>query len=236
MLSLRNLYDASPLGTAAAFVSGVLNGTFFGMGALYAQGVGFSDTGVAAFMAATILGGAVFQWPVGHYSDRHDRRVVLFWVCTGASALAGLSLFLLSLPHWALTAMGLFYGGLVFTIYGLGVAHVNDVIDSSRLLEFTGGLLLVHGAGAALGPTVGGVVMDVFGAASLMPFFGLVLAALALYTLKRMRVAPPVPEAVKAEYVVMGSGSQAVLQIDPRTAPDPGVPADARDELEPPGS
>ncbi|TNF61566.1 MAG: MFS transporter [Burkholderiales bacterium] len=217
VLSLRNLYDASPLGTAAAFVSGVLNGTFFGMGALYAQGVGFSDTGVAAFMAATILGGAVFQWPVGHYSDRHDRRIVLFWVCTGAAALAFLSLLLLPFPHWALTGLGLFYGGLVFTIYGLGVAHVNDVIDSSRLLEFTGGLLLVHGVGAALGPTVGGVVMDVFGAASLLPSFGVVLAGLALYTLKRMRVAPPVPDEAKAEYVVMGGGSQAVLQMDPRT-------------------
>ncbi|HMN93312.1 MAG TPA: MFS transporter [Hydrogenophaga sp.] len=220
VLSLRKLYEASPLGTAAAFVSGVLNGTFFGMGALYAQGVGFSDTGVAAFMAATILGGAVFQWPVGHYSDRHDRRLVLFWVCTAASVLAGLSLLLLTLPHGALTLLGLFYGGLVFTIYGLGVAHVNDVIDSSRLLEFTGGLLLVHGAGAALGPTVGGVVMDQFGAASLMPFFGFVLAALALYTIKRMRVAPPVPEEAKAEYVVMGGGSQAVLQMDPRTSPE----------------
>jgi MFS family permease len=223
-LSLRSLYEASPLGTAAAFASGLLNGTFFGMGALYAQGIGLSDTGVAAFMAATILGGAVFQWPVGHYSDRHDRRLVLFWVCTGAAALAGLSLLMLSMPHWVLIGLGLFYGGLVFTVYGLGVAHVNDVIDSNRLLEFTGGLLLVHGAGAALGPTLGGVVMDHFGAASLMPSFAIVLAVLAVYVLKRMRAAPPVAEEAKADYVVMGGGSQAVLQMDPRTPvePEPG--------------
>jgi len=233
VLSLRNLYDASPLGTATAFASGLLNGTFFGMGALYAQGVGFSDTGVAAFMAATILGGAIFQWPVGHYSDRHDRRVVLFWVCAAAAALASLSLFLLSLPHWALMTLGLFYGGLVFTIYGLGVAHVNDVIDSSRLLEFTGGLLLVHGAGAAVGPTLGGVVMDTFGAASLMPFFGIVLALLALYTLKRMKAAPPVPDDAKADYVVMGGGSQAVLQMDPRTTVEQDVSENAGVKSEP---
>ncbi|MEZ5643681.1 MAG: MFS transporter [Burkholderiaceae bacterium] len=224
VLSLRNLYDASPLGTATAFASGLLNGTFFGMGALYAQGLGFSDTGVAAFMAATILGGAIFQWPVGHFSDRHDRRIVLFWVCTAAAALAALSLLLLTLPHWVLTLLGLVYGGLVFTVYGLGVTHVNDVIDSSRLLEFTGGLLLVHGAGAALGPTVGGVVMDVLGAASLMPFFGIVLALLAIYTLKRMRYAPPVPDEAKADYVVMGGGSQAVLQMDPRSTADTEAP------------
>ena len=108
-------------------------------------------------------------------------------------------MFVLSLPHWVLIALGLFYGGLVFTVYGLGVAHVNDVIDSTRLLEFTGGLLLVHGAGAALGPTLGGMVMDQFGAASLMPAFAIVLVVLALYVLKRMRAAPPVADDAKAD-------------------------------------
>ena len=79
-LSLRDLYQTSPLGVAGALGSGLINGAFYGMGAVFAQGVGFSEAGVAAFMAATILGGAIFQWPVGHYSDRHDRRHVLLWV------------------------------------------------------------------------------------------------------------------------------------------------------------
>ena len=215
--SLRNLYMASPLGVAVAFVSGLLNGTFFGMGALYAQGLGFTDSGVAAFMAATILGGAIFQWPVGHYSDSHDRRAVLFWVCVGAAVLGALAFALAQLSQGFLIGIGLLYGGLVFTLYGLGVAHVNDMIDSSRLLEFTGGLLLVHGAGAAVGPILGGGMMDVFGTNSLMLYFAAVLLLLALYTLKRMRAAPPVPDEAKADYVVMGSGSQAVLQMDPRS-------------------
>lgn len=216
VLSLRNLYNASPLGVAAAVGSGLLNGAFFGMGASFAQGVGLSDTGVASFMAATILGGAVFQWPVGHLSDRYDRRRVLVWVCLASAALAVLAWLLTRTMPDALIAIGLLYGGMVFTIYGLGVAHVNDLIDSSRLLEFTGGLLLMHGAGAALGPTLAGVLMDSLGPTSLMLFFAAVLLALAAYTAKRMRVAPPVPAADKADYVVMGSGSQAVLHMDPR--------------------
>jgi predicted MFS family arabinose efflux permease len=113
----------------------------------------------------------------------------------------------------------------VFTVYGLGVAHVNDVIDSSRLLEFTSGLLLVHGVGAAVGPVLAGGVMDQFGASSLMVFFAVVLVSLALYTIKRMGAAPPVPEAAKADYVVMGSGSQAVLQMDPRDTSEGSPPA-----------
>ncbi|MBA4263824.1 MAG: MFS transporter [Comamonadaceae bacterium] len=223
--SLRTLYLASPLGVAVAFASGLLNGTFYSMGALYAVGVGLSDAGVAAFMAATILGGAIFQWPVGHYSDSHDRRSVLLWVCLGAAALAGLAFVLPALNVGWLVGVGLLYGGLVFTVYGLGVAHVNDVIDSSRLLEFTSGLLLVHGVGAAVGPVLAGGVMDQFGASSLMLFFAVVLVLLALYTVKRMGAAPPVPEEAKADYVVMGSGSQAVLQMDPRDTSEGAPPA-----------
>ncbi|PKO67945.1 MAG: MFS transporter [Betaproteobacteria bacterium HGW-Betaproteobacteria-16] len=224
--SLRTLYLASPLGVAVAFASGLLNGTFYSMGALYAVGVGLSDAGVAAFMAATILGGAIFQWPVGHYSDSHDRRSVLLWVCLGAAALAAVAFVLPALNVGWLVGVGLLYGGLVFTVYGLGVAHVNDVIDSSRLLEFTSGLLLVHGVGAAVGPVLAGGVMDQFGANSLMVFFAVVLVLLALYTIKRMGAAPPVPEAAKADYVVMGSGSQAVLQMDPRDTSEVSPPAE----------
>jgi len=224
--SLRTLYLASPLGVAVAFASGLLNGTFYSMGALYAVGVGLTDAGVAAFMAATILGGAIFQWPVGHYSDSHDRRGVLLWVCLGAAALAGVAFVLPALNVGWLVGVGLLYGGLVFTVYGLGVAHVNDVIDSSRLLEFTSGLLLVHGVGAAVGPVLAGGVMDQFGASSMMLFFAVVLVLLALYTVKRMGAAPPVPEEAKADYVVMGSGSQAVLQMDPRDTSE-GPPPEA---------
>ncbi len=224
-LSLRNLYDASPLGVASVFASGVLSGAFFGMGAAFAQGVGLDDSGVASFMAATILGGALFQWPVGHYSDTHDRRVVLAWVSTVAAGLAVAAYFASGLWPSSLVLLGLGYGGMIFAIYGLAVAHVNDVIDSTRLLEFTGGLLLVHGAGSALGPTLAGVMMDGLGAASLMLFFAAVLVALVLYTLKRIRVAAPIPTEDKADFVLMGSGSQAVLQMDPRALtpnePDP---------------
>jgi MFS family permease len=218
-LSLRNLYDASPLGVASVFASGILSGAFFGMGASYAQGVGLDDSNVASFMAATILGGALFQWPVGHYSDTHDRRVVLAWVSTVAAALAVAAYFAPQVWPVSLMWIGLAYGGMIFAIYGLAVAHVNDVIDSSRLLEFTGGLLLVHGAGSALGPTLAGLMMDSLGAASLMLFFAAVLVALALFTLKRMRAAAPIPTEDKAEFVLMGGGSQAVLQMDPRALP-----------------
>ena len=219
--SLRSLYDASPLGMAAAVASGLITGAFYGMSTVFGKSAGFSDAGVASFMAAAILGGAIFQWPVGIFSDRHDRRVVLLWVCVLGAGVTTLGFVLAQYSVNALLPLALVFGGLIFSMYGLGVAHVNDVIDSSRPVEFTGGLLL-HGVGAAIGPVLAGVVMDSVGPSSLMLFYAAVMGAMALFTARRLKFFPPVPADQKVDFVAMGGGSQTVLQMDPRTTPEEG--------------
>ena len=218
--SLRSLYAASPMGMAGALISGLMTGAFFGMSAAFGTALGFTDAGVASFMAAAIVGGALFQWPVGNFSDRHDRRIVLLWVCVVGAAVSGLCFFLARYvpdPATALVGLAVVFGGLIFSLYGLSVAHVNDVIDSSRLVEVTGGLLLLHGVGAAIGPVVAGALMDLTGAPSLMLFYAVAMAAMALYAFLRLKAAAPVAAQHKADFVVMGgSSSQAVLQMDPR--------------------
>ncbi|MBP8135789.1 MAG: MFS transporter, partial [Rhodoferax sp.] len=179
-LGLIELFAISPIGVIGAVGSGLLNGALFSLGHVFAQGVGFSEAGIATFMAATILGGAVFQWPVGHLSDRHDRRRVLFLVCCASAAVAIAGFFLAREYEGMLIGMGVIYGGLSFTIYGLSVAHVNDLIDPSRVLEVTGGLLLLYGIGATVGPTLGGGVMDLMGPEALMLYLAGVLVLLVL--------------------------------------------------------
>ncbi|HYC46532.1 MAG TPA: MFS transporter [Burkholderiales bacterium] len=217
-VGLKNLYETSPLGVVGATASGLLNGAFFGMGAVFAQRVGLSDAGIAAFMGATIIGGAALQWPIGHLSDRRDRRLVMFWVCTAAAALAAGAMLVAHRSEIALIAIGFFYGGFVFTIYGLAVAHVNDLIDPSRLLETTGGLLLMYGLGAALGPTIAGIVMGALGPGSFLVYSALLLCTTALFAAHRLRSAPRALEE-RSAFVPMAGSSQAVLQLDPRAEP-----------------
>lgn len=214
-LSLPTLYRISPLGMAGTFTAGLLTGALLGMGAVFVQRLGHTDVIVAAFMASAILGGALFQWPIGHWSDRFDRRRVLLWVCVSGAGVATMSFVLLRFVPAALVPTGAVLGGLLFSIYGLSVAHVNDLIDPSRVLEVTGGLLLVNGIGAALGPTVAGIVMKGLGPGSLLIYLAVAMAALALYTLHRMRFAPPVPAAMKGDFVPMGTASQVALPVPP---------------------
>jgi MFS family permease len=222
-MSIARLYRISPLGVSAALASGLLNSAFFGMGAVFAQRIGLTEASVAAFMSATIFGGALLQWPVGHASDRNDRRRVLALVCALAAALAvGAHALAFVSTAW-LIACGFLYGGLVFTIYGLSVALVNDRISQDEVLEAASSLLLVHGIGAALGPAIAGVFMDLFGPGSLLLYFALVLAVAAGFALWRIRAGAPLPLEQQHEYVTMVGSSPVVMELDPRT-PDPETP------------
>ncbi|MGQ0525695.1 MAG: MFS transporter [Betaproteobacteria bacterium] len=216
-MSLGRLYRISPFGFAAALASGLLNSALFGMGAVFGQRMGLSEGGVAAFMGATIFGGALLQWPIGHASDRYDRRRVLAVVCAAAAILAlGLRALSDVSTGW-LIACAFLYGGLVFTIYGLSVALVNDRIGRDEVLEVASSLLLVHGIGAAAGPALAGSFMDLFGPGSLLLYFAFVLAAVAAFAVWRLHAAPAVPIEQQQVYVAMASSSPVVLEMDPRS-------------------
>lgn len=216
-MSVRRLYAISPLGTAAALGSGLLNSAFFGMGAVFGQRIGLTEMGVAAFMGVTIFGGALLQWPVGHASDNYDRRRVLTIVCAVAAGLAVLAHALKSVSVTALIVCAFFYGGLVFAIYGLSVALINDRIAQEDVLEAASTLLLVHGIGAVLGPLAAGLLMDAYGPGGLLVYFTLVLAAMALFAVWRLRIGTPLPVEQQAAYVTVPTSSPVALEMDPRT-------------------
>src|SRR5690606_36038621 len=106
-----------------------------------------------------------------------------------------------------------------------------------RLLETTGGLLLLYGIGAAIGPTAAGAIMDALGPGSLLIYFAILLAMTAAFAARRIHVAPARRPEEQSDYVSMTGSSQAVLQLDPRLPTDGEVaPAQssARAQEEPP--
>lgn len=223
-LEISQLFRISPLGSLGCLVAGLVNGAFWGMGALLAQQLGYSRLGIALFMSAIITGGAMLQWPVGWLSDRMDRRRVLASVCF-SGLLAGVALYLIPktmLPYLALLLF--FYGGTLFTVYSLSVAHTNDLIAPSQVLETSRGLLLLYGVGAAVGPALAGISMQIFGPSALLLYTSLFHLLLGLFSLRMMLVREPVPEEEKSSFLPMIRTSQSVLEMHPA--------ADAQPELE----
>lgn len=210
-LGLRFLYRNSPAAVAGALASGLVVGAFWGLAPVFAQQVGLGTAGVAAFMSATILGGAALQWPIGHLSDRGDRRRVLAWVGLAAAVCALATTAIVDAGTGWLLAATFLFGGLAFSVYPVSVAHLNDHLQPDQVLEGASGLLLVHGVGAAVGPAAGGLLIGVYGPLSLLFLYAAVLGLLAAFELLRIGRAPPVAEAEQVPFTPMVRTSPEAL-------------------------
>jgi MFS family permease len=177
-VSWRRLYRASPTAIIGAFGSGIAMSAFWGMGPVMAQRLGYDAAGIAAIMTATLLVGAAIQWPIGAWSDRQDRRVVLAAVMGAASALALIAAILSGAGLWPLMVTMFVFGGLAFTVYPISIALANDFLQPEETLQGASTMLFIHGIGAALGPTLAGLLMDLTGPRGLLLHFGAIYAAL----------------------------------------------------------
>ncbi|HET8882709.1 MAG TPA: MFS transporter [Solimonas sp.] len=214
-LGLHALYRKAPTGIAGAFVGGLALGAFWGLGAASAQRFGFDETGTAHFMSITIIGGALLQWPIGRWSDgSRDRRRVLFAITAGAAGAALLGALSGAAWHALLFALLFVFGGLAFAIYPICIALTNDRLTREEIQQSASSLLLLNGAGAALGPALAGVLMSHLGPRALFVYFSIVLGALALYTLWRLGNSSEAPAATAFQAMVRTTPEAAHMLED----------------------
>lgn len=222
-LDLRRLGRVSPIAVVACFGVGLANGAFGTLAPVYAQNIGLSVGAVALLVAGAIVGGALMQTPVGWLSDRMDRRWLLIGVAlTGATLSLGLFLMDLREPA-ALILVVAMLGGAMNTLYPLAVAHANDRAEPGEFVAVAGGLLLVFGAGATLGPAMAGPLMQIGEPQWLFLFLAGVYLPMALHAFWRTRIAPPVAE-VSYGHVALEpvySVTQETMHLDPRAEDEP---------------
>jgi len=197
----RDLYRDSPIGVVAVSISGMISAIVFSMGPVYARLSGLSTSGIATFMAVSILAGVLLQYPVGRLSDRMDRRTVIAAVC-GLATLAALGAALLgATSHLLLLALAAAFSGFALTLYSLAVSHVNDKLEPAQMVAASGALLLMNGAAAAIGPTLAGSLIAGFGAQAYFATLASLTGALTLYDLWRKYRKQPVPLAQKGPFI-----------------------------------
>jgi len=107
-------------------------------------------------------------------------------------------------------------GGLMFQIYSLSVAYMNDRVNNEDMLEATRAILLVYGAGALLGPIVAGGFMTIFGPTWLFYYISIILVGFFIYANIRVHVTDAVPQEDRTTFVPITRTSKAVLEMDPR--------------------
>ncbi len=215
-LSLATVYRLAPVGAAGAVFSGLISGSFWSLGPVFARGFGWDDGEVALFIVTTVAGGAIMQWPLGWLSDRYDRRSVLLAVSVGLVASVGGIGVVPAQSIGTLLGFAFLFGGFSFTLYSLAVAQTHDRFQSKDALEATKSLLLMHGIGAAAGPLLTGAVMTVAerGFAIALATLG---ATLAVFTAARLLLDAPVPLEDKSHFALVEQTSVVAMELDPRT-------------------
>ena len=215
------LMRAAPLGTVGALFAGLVNGSFWGMTPVFGQRLALGLDQIALLMSATILGGALLQWPIGHLSDRFDRRNILIIISFATAMVAAISGFIVFKEIPGLMLSAFIYGGLMFSLYGISVAHTYDHIEAGQALEATRGLILIYGLGAFSGPLLAGVAMDGLGPIGLPVVSATTAALLALFGLYRVtrRASPPLEE--QTEFVPMVRTSPVAMEMHPDVDMEP---------------
>jgi MFS family permease len=188
----RDLYRNSPLGVVAVAISGFVSAIMFSMGPVYARLSGLDTSGVASFMAVTILAGCATQYPVGRLSDRMDRRTVMALMCSLSTLAAAGILFFGYMSHALFLTLAAMFTGFSLTLYSLAVSHVNDKLEPSEMVAASSSLLLLNGAGAAVGPVLAGSLIGRFGPEAYYMTLGSLTGALTVFDLwRKMRQQPP---------------------------------------------
>lgn len=218
-LKFRELYRISPLGVVGVFGTGLVNGSFYGLGPIFARDIGLDDMGVSSFMGVTIIAGLAMQWPVGRLSDIYDRRTVLMAVFFGVAIVCvAMSAALRLQPEWTLLVAAL-YGGLSFTTYSLAVAHACDFLPPRDLIKASGGFVFTYGIGAVLGPLIASPMMSAIGPDGLFIYSAAVNVALGCFAVYRMFKRAPVPKEQQREFVSLPQTTSVVKALDPRAVP-----------------
>lgn len=179
-VDIRLFLRRIPQSLVTILMSGMINGAFYGLAAIYASRQGLNTVEVGQFMAVVIGAGLVAQLPLGWLSDRLPRASLIRAVAL-LLTLSFLPLGFYHSPSFAvLLLIGAGIGLLQFCLYPLGVALANDNVEAELRVSLAGLLLVAYGIGACIGPLLAGALMEQFGAWSLFYFFAACAASLAL--------------------------------------------------------
>ncbi|SDL93096.1 Predicted arabinose efflux permease, MFS family [Modicisalibacter muralis] len=185
----------TPTAVVGCFGSGLLVAAIYTLLPLYLQRSGLEVDRIGQMMAVVVLGGMLLQYPIGRWSDRHDRQLVLILI---GVACAAISLAVLWLPTgpWVLAALLFLLGGGVFALYPVAVSHAADRAPAGALVRMSQGLLLISSIGSTLSPPLITPAMSVLGDAGLFWALATLGAILVMFfTWRRSQRPAPIPVA-----------------------------------------
>jgi len=200
-MKIKQLYKISPFGTFSMLFTGLIHSAIFGYGAVYAASLNFTIFEISLFLFLITIAGALFQFPIGYFSDMRDRRIILIG-CTFLSAIfcmLAISASGASLENMYLaSSIGMdkimflifvtIYAGFALPMFTLNLAYVNDRIDKERFVAAGAGLQIIFGIGAMGGPILCSLSMDALGPNGFFTYLAIIHISIGLFGMYRITI------------------------------------------------
>ncbi len=229
-ISIKELYKISPLGTLSSFATGVVHAAFFSLIAVYATRANFTLLETSVLLFISTIAGALGQVPIGYFSDIYDRRKVIVFTTFASATLSFFSLLTSNDPiqniYWMhefdfkkiifFLSVGL-YTSFCLPLFSLNLAHTNDYVPKEKFVAAGGGLQLIFGIGAIIGPIICSLFMRWFELHGFFIFLILVHLFIGIFGLYRMKVRETVENPDSSFTSVPATITPAGLELDPDT-------------------
>jgi len=176
LLKIKDLYKISPLASVSMFCNGFIHSAIFTLAAVYAATMNFSIFEISLLIFLITFTGGIFQWPIGFFSDKTDRRIIIIFCTFAASIFSILAIYAsgTSLENMYLaTNVGVdkimffvyvtLYAGMALPLFTLTLAYVNDYIPKEKFVAAGAGMQLIFGVGAMIGPVFCTTLMTKYG-------------------------------------------------------------------------
>lgn len=227
-VDFKKVWRHSRIGIIGTVCTGLITGSFWALAPIYGSQSGFSAFELANFMSAAVLGGALFQIPLGRFSDRFDRRLILIFITLSGAFVSFLTFFMAGqsiYAGWVSTVLAFIWGGMGMTLYAICLAHANDNADSADFVDIGSAILITYGLSSAIGAPIASAFMSLFGHAALFMFMGgsFIAFTIALVARRRAHILPDTTDDHETFQVVAGMTTPEAFHLDPR--------ADNEDEI-----
>ena len=150
--------------TVAAFVTGFSTASLVSIMPFYLTDHGVEENLVAGSIAALYLGRLSCQWPIGQFSDRLDRRIILIILSATVVMVSSMSMFvgegegqvMAGQRGFILQAIAYLFcfilGGTLWPMYSVASALAFDRAEGRPMIDISTTLLVVNSLGAVAGP------------------------------------------------------------------------------------
>ena len=196
-MTIKELYEASPMGTITSVLCGISHSAMFSLIAVYAASMNFSIFEISFVTFLIAISGAISQWPIGRLSDTYDRRTVIIYSTFASSFFALCAIFSVDTMHlpeglassktWFYIFTGLF-AFFSLPLFALIFAHTNDFIAKEKFVAAGAGLQFVFGLGAMSGPFLCSIFMGILGENGYFIFLITFNSMIGIYGIYRMRI------------------------------------------------